>query len=365
MTFDELLEALSGAALTALKGFDRERAIAAGISPRQAANLSKVHQAYWGPTRTPKQQRLAREEALAGGFTVEQLVFVEKRIAHIEPFGERMRLRRALLSSHCTYEALRRRADRLIPRPKPPKPKPQVRFHTPREEMGGLTLIAPARRMADLEHALRSLIDPSKPAAEQMVEPLLDLLSGEGSGVPPAAPRPLVVIPLPSFIRILEGSGDETVLGLTDGTTMTGAEYLSKYHGAELEVAMFHPQEGAVNLYRTERFANQKQRDLAKAIMPVCPVPGCRHGADNCEIHHIKAWKHGGETNIANLVPLCRYHNGTNDDDPGVVRHGRIDKVGAQPIWRSPNGYAVPNKHSKWGALNVLFRPRGAPSRYG
>ena len=105
MTFDELLEVLSGTALTALEGFDRQRAIAAGMSPRHAADLQTVHRAYWGPTRTPKQQRLAREEALVGGFVVEQLVFVEKRIAHIEDHGERMRLRRALLASHCTYEA--------------------------------------------------------------------------------------------------------------------------------------------------------------------------------------------------------------------------------------------------------------------
>ena len=357
MTFDELLEVLSGTALTALEGFDRQRAIAAGMSPRHAADLQTVHRAYWGPTRTPKQQRLAREEALVGGFVVEQLVFVEKRIAHIEDHGERMRLGRALLASHCTYEALRRRADRLIPRPQPAAPKPQVKFHAPRDGMGGMSVTAPERDLADLEHALRSLIDPSKPAAAQMVRPLLKLLRGDGAGIPAAAPRPLVLIPLPAYVRIVRGEGYETILGLTDGTTMTGADYLAEYHGAELEVALFHPQEGAVNLYRTQRFANQKQRDLAKAVMPVCPVPGCRHGAETCEIHHITAWKNGGETNVANLVPLCRYHNGTNDDDPGMVSRGRIDKVGAQPIWRSPNGYAVPNKHSEWGALNVLFKP--------
>ena len=115
-----------------------------------------------------------------------------------------------------------------------------------------MTLIAPARDMADLEHALLSHIDPAKPAAEQMVVPLLELLRGEGSGVPPAAPRPLVVIPLPSFVRILRGEGDETVLGLTDGTTTTGADFLTTHTANsdnELEAVVFHPTEGAVNQY--------------------------------------------------------------------------------------------------------------------
>lgn len=355
MTFDDLLDALGGAALAALEGFDRERAIAAGVSPRHAADLRLVHRAYWGPSRSPKQQRLAREDAIAGGFTVEQLVVVEKRIAHIRDLGERMRLRRALLASHCTYEALKRRADRLVPREEPAAPKRQVRFSGSRLGMRSMTVTADERSIADLEHALRAGINPDQPAAPQMVEPLLRLLRGNG-GVAAAAPRPLLLIPLPDYVSILGGAGDDTILGLSDGTTMTGAEYLAANFGEALEVALFHPQEGAVNLYRTQRRANQKQRDLARAMMPVCPVPGCRHGADACEIHHIKAWKHGGQTNISNLVPLCRYHNGTNDDDPGVTRRGRIVKVGAQPVWRSPRGFTAPNKHSEWGAMNTVFR---------
>ena len=146
---------------------------------------------------------------------------------------------------------------------------------------------------------------------------------------------------------------DDVVLALSDGTTMTGAEFLAAQFGDILEVAAFHPEAGAVNLYRTERRANQKQRDLAKMVSPVCAFPGCRHGADACELHHVTAWKHGGETNLDNLAPLCRYHNRINDDDPGQSKRGRVAMIRGAPVWISPRGYPV--KNTDRGVMETLF----------
>ena len=165
----------------------------------------------------------------------------------------------------------------------------------------------------------------------------------------------MILIPLEEHIKIMGGAGDDIILGLTDGTTMTGAEFLAKYFGADLEVAMFHPHVGAVNLYDTQRFANQKQRDLARALSPTCPVPDCRHAADNCEVHHIKAWSRGGYTDMNNLAMLCRYHNRTNDDDPTKPHHGRIENIRGAPMWRSPRGYLIPNTIHPYGAMTLLY----------
>ena len=170
-----------------------------------------------------------------------------------------------------------------------------------------------------------------------------------------AVPRPILAVGLPDFVRIMAGEGDDVVLGLTDATTMTGAEFLQAHFGEQLEVAAFHPQAGPVNLYRTERLANRKQRDLARAAMPVCPFPGCRQGADLCEIHHIEPWSRGGGTNLANLSPLCRYHNRVNDDDPGRARRGRIENVAGTPTWCSPGGFAVANPYHPFAAMRTLF----------
>ncbi|MDK8798404.1 hypothetical protein QP994_11155, partial [Corynebacterium sp. MSK044] len=54
--------------------------------------------------------------------------------------------------------------------------------------------------------------------------------------IAPAVPRPLILIPLEEHIKIIRGVGDDIILGLTDGTTMTGAKYLAQNLVASLSV---------------------------------------------------------------------------------------------------------------------------------
>ena len=355
---------IRGMTVDTLDGFDRDAAIEAGFAPTKAHAWEKLHRTYFGPTKFTKLQRIAREKARAGKFSLDQLAMIEERLKNIESPKRRMVVRLSLLDARLTYAALQRLASKLIPKKSQP-PKRQMTFSKSRNGTRTVSITADERDAADLEHAVSQDLDPSQPAAPQMLENFLALMRGNGehagAGVPYADPRPIVVVPVEEHCKILGGHGDDTLLGLTDGTTMTGAEYLQTragQYGLGLEVGLFHPQEGAVNLYREERFANQKQRDLARLTTPVCPVPDCRHGADSCQIHHITAWKHGGETNLANLAPLCRYHNGVNDDDPKRKKRGRIENVGGIPTWVSPRGFHVPNSHHPFGAMQLLFSDR-------
>ena len=92
-----------------------------------------------------------------------------------------------------------------------------------------------------------------------------------------------------------------------------------------------------MNLYRTERLASPKQRTMAAAENPTCPWPQCNYPADECQVHHLTAWRHGGETNPENLTIACPYHNGVNDDDPNAppVR-GRLARVNGTIRWLPP-----------------------------
>ena len=136
----------------------------------------------------------------------------------------------------------------------------------------------------------------------------------------------------------------------------SAAPTLAQFNLAFCELSTGVVARGAVNLYDTERFANQKQRDMACMVSPVCAFPGCRHGAYASEIHHVDAWKHGGLTNMDNLVPLCRYHNRINDDDPWRNKRGRIAMIRGAPWWVSPRGYHI--KNTDRGALDQLFGPQ-------
>ncbi|MCT1451384.1 HNH endonuclease [Corynebacterium sp. p3-SID1145] len=345
-----------------LEHFDAQEALDAGLDGSTVKKWETIYAVYLAPTKWTRQQRYSAHAARAAAFTADQLWAIESRIKHITDEREKWRLRLKLLDVRGRCETLKRKAAEIVPERKKPTPKRTMGFGKSRDGMRPLTAMGTEEDMAALEFALRKRISPDGPAGPQMLETLMGMLglrpdaeTETTTPAAPAVPRPLVLIPLPDYLDIVSGDGDETILGLSDGTTITGADYLAKYHGADLQVATFHPQEGAVNLYRTSRFANKKQRDLARACLSACPVPDCRHSSDNCEVHHITSWSRGGQTNMANLAPLCRYHNRTNDDDPKHRNRGSIVNIRGRPVWRSPRGYPVDNKVHPFGAMSLLF----------
>lgn len=342
-----------------LEHFNAQEALDAGLSSRTVKEWGTIHEVYLAKTKWSRQQARAAEAARKGRFTADQLFLIEKRIEHIADEREKWALRLRLLGVRGRYDTLMRKAAEVVPPKESPAPKKTVGFGKTRGGMRPLNAMGAEEDMAALEFALRRHVTWDAPAGPQMLEALMRMVGlredSPTGGAAPAVPRPMILVALPDYTKIINGDGDETILGLTDGTTITGAEFLAKYHGKDLEVAVFHPQEGAVNLYSTQRFANQKQRDLARASLSTCPVPDCRHASDNCEIHHIEAWSRGGQTNMANLVPLCRYHNRTNDDDPKHKYRGSIVNIRGRPMWVSPRGYPVANKVHPFGAMNLLF----------
>jgi hypothetical protein len=40
-----------------------------------------------------------------------------------------------------------------------------------------------------------------------------------------------------------------------------------------------------------------------------CAIPGCGRHVSITEAHHIHYWEHGGHTDLANLLPICRHHH--------------------------------------------------------
>ncbi len=85
--------------------------------------------------------------------------------------------------------------------------------------------------------------------------------------------------------KILQGDGEEISLQMTNGAIMSGAEYVKRALDTCLDYAtLVHPHEGPVNLYRTSRFAHEKQRLMAAAENPTCPWGDCNYPADLARI---------------------------------------------------------------------------------
>ena len=78
---------------------------------------------------------------------------------------------------------------------------------------------------------------------------------------------------------------------------------------------------------RTRRLATRAQRRALRVMHPTCAIPGCTGPFDACQPHHITWWRHGGATDLDNLVPLCsRDHHRVHDHgwqielEPGTRR---------------------------------------------
>ena len=72
-------------------------------------------------------------------------------------------------------------------------------------------------------------------------------------------------------------------------------------------VVLYAP--GRTDLGRTTRLANREQRRALQGLYATCAVPGCAVHYDRCRLHHIIWWRHGGRTDLANLLPVCQHHH--------------------------------------------------------
>ena len=79
---------------------------------------------------------------------------------------------------------------------------------------------------------------------------------------------------------------------------------------------------GELNLGRTTRLANRAQRRALRGLYRGCAIPGCAVGYDRCKLHHIIWWRHGGATDLDNLIPICTRHHARIHNDGWVIELG-------------------------------------------
>lgn len=85
-----------------------------------------------------------------------------------------------------------------------------------------------------------------------------------------------------------------------------------------------------LSLGRT-RLANVYQRIALLALQGVCAWEGCTRPMSELEVHHLHAYSHGGDTDLANLIGLCRTHHRANNDS-------RDCRDGRRHVDRDPGG---------------------------
>src|SRR5256886_3921240 len=79
-----------------------------------------------------------------------------------------------------------------------------------------------------------------------------------------------------------------------------------------------------IDVGRSKRVISSTLRKVLKVRDGHCRWPGCERPASWCDGHHLVHWIHGGETNLGNLVLLCR-------------RHHRMVHEGGRQLFKTPH----------------------------
>ncbi|OAH26542.1 HNH endonuclease [Corynebacterium stationis] len=342
-----------------------------GMARKTAKNFTQLADVLFGPTDSPRLQRESVALAEERGLSLEYLEMVEKHAKKLKKRGAAWRLRAELIAFEGTFEEVEAYAKKRVTEEGGDKPKQRgVRLGRVVDGLRTISITDTQRRITDLEKTLDAAIkDDDQPRSAALLEPFWNLVEGTGTGLIKPEYRTVIAIGLEDYAKVSCGKGDEVIVALSDGTTMTGAEFINAAMegalGDKLYVGLFHPTAGPVNLYEA-RFASDKLRTLAMAENLVCPWPDCNVPADRCQVHHIDAHKHGGHTKPSNLTMLCKYHNGVNDDDgprkkrkrpsPGKPKRGQMRRHRGKVRLHTPGGKLVGNTHhvSSMGAMNLI-----------
>ncbi len=73
---------------------------------------------------------------------------------------------------------------------------------------------------------------------------------------------------------------------------------------------------------RNKRTANRAQRRALRGFYRCCAIPGCTVAFDRCKIHHLRYWENNGDTDLANLLPVCSKHHHCIHDKGWAVTMG-------------------------------------------
>ena len=165
-----------------------------------------------------------------------------------------------------------------------------------------------------IEAAMKSLFAdttpadcPDDPAARQewlRAMALIDL-TDEHAGQPGVVDMTIVV----DIETLRTGCNEQSLIEFgPDGSIVPVATLRRYLCTAHVSHVLLH--DGvSLALGRTTRLASRDQRRMARAMYPTCAITGCETAFERCELHHIDWWRHGGNTDLTNLVPLCSRHH--------------------------------------------------------
>ncbi len=116
----------------------------------------------------------------------------------------------------------------------------------------------------------------------------------------------LVHIDYKTLIGDLAAAG---ICHLADGTPIPPSEARRLACEANIIPVVLNGPSQPLDVGRGSRTATPAQRTASRTVHNTCCIKGCDVVFEHCQLHHIKWWRHGGPTNLNNLVPVCSKHH--------------------------------------------------------
>ena len=133
-----------------------------------------------------------------------------------------------------------------------------------------------------------------------------------------------------------DGLHANSVCELADGTALPVSVVRQMACEAEIIPIVLGGDGRALDIGRAARLATEAQRQALRAMHRTCIQPDCQVPFDECRIHHIVPWEHGGRTDLSNLAPLCescKHHHDVHEG--GWTLTMTPDRVAT---WTRPDG---------------------------
>ena len=163
------------------------------------------------------------------------------------------------------------------------------------------------------------------------VDAVIDAVSGGEAGE-----RVVELVVLVDHDTLLHGLHANSVCELSDGQALPVSTVRQLACGAEIIPIVLNRQGRTIDVGRAARLATPAQRHALRAMHQTCMYPTCSVPFDDCRIHHIVPWEHGGATDLDNLGPLCgsgKHHQLVHEGGWGLTM--TPDRVAT---WTRPDG---------------------------
>ena len=128
----------------------------------------------------------------------------------------------------------------------------------------------------------------------------------EGETVGSSRPEVTVVIDLQT---LLDGARAESLIDVSGGVTLPVETIRRMACYADIIPAVLGTDGVLLDLGRSTRLASAHQRRALRVMYSTCAVGNCDVAFENCTVHHVHYWRHGGSTDVGNLLSLCSKHH--------------------------------------------------------